>query len=347
MSRYYKIAGCIHIHFPIKFFEKGIKLVAENANRAGLDFAILTSHVPEKENKYKEILNFNSYYGKTLIISGQETNDIRKKNHLIIVGEKEWYRKKENIQEIIYKVKNKNAFTIVAHPFGEHRLSLKKKNYEWENWENEFDCVEVWSLLFDWATFTNPFNLPLRYFTFPDNLKGPDKKAVLMWDGISNKRKIPAIAGLDIHLLPPILRFFDIKKNFLYETTFKILRNHLFLKENLSGNSLDDVKRIFECLKRGNLYFSNDYLKNSDGFYFGEENGDFLMGDEGQFGKKIIIETPFKGEIKLIKNGKVIVRKNDKFLEYFVEEKGNYRVEVYFNNKPWIFSNFLYFGSFC
>jgi len=71
------------------------------------------------------------------------------------------------------------------------------------------------------------------------------------------------------------------------------------------------------------------------------------MGDEGQFGKKIIIETPFKGEIKLIKNGKVIVRKNDKFLEYFVEEKGNYRVEVYFNNKPWIFSNFLYFGSFC
>jgi len=324
--------------------ENGINLIAKSANSANLDFIILTSHVPEKNpNKYKKIIEFNKYCGKTIVISGQETNDKYKKNHLIIAGGKIWYRKKERIEEILYKLKNEDVLTIVPHPFGSHKLFFKKKSYPWENWKNKFDCIEVWSLLFDWASFTNPFNLPLRYFMFPHNLNGPDKRAISKWEMLSKKRKISAVAGLDIHNIPSILKFFDIKKNFRYETSFKILKNHLFLKEKLSGNSYHDIKKILKCLKEGNLYFSNDYLKDSSGFYFGEESGNFLMGDNGELGKKIIVEVPFKGEIKLIKDGKIVVRQEGKHIKYLVEEKGNYRVEVYFNNKAWIISNIIYF----
>jgi len=343
MSRYYKIKGCIHIHFPLSLMEKGIEVISKSAENAGLDFTILTSHIPERDTaRYEKILGFSKYYGKTLIISGQETNDINKKNHLIIAGEKKWYRKREKIEEIIEQV-NKNSLTVVAHPFGSHRLFFRKKSYEWEKWETEFDCIEIWSLLFDWAFFTHPFNLPYRYFTFPDNLKGPDEKTISKWDEISKKRKITGIAGLDIHKLPFFLEVFDIKRNFLYETTFKILRNYLFLKENLSGDPEQDIKKIFQCLKKGNLYFANDYLKESDGFYFGEENGDFIMGDDGKLGSKVVIKTPAKGKITLIRNEEIIVEREGDFLEYYVNEKGNYRSVVYYDRKPWIFSNMIYF----
>ncbi len=343
MSRFHIIKGCIHIHFPLNLMEKGIEIISKNAENAGLDFAILTSHVPEKNpSRYERILKFNNYFGKTLIISGQETNDINKKNHLIIAGEENWYRKREKIGEIIKNI-NKNSLTVVAHPFGSHRLFFKRKNYEWTEWEVKIDCIEVWSLLFDWASLTHPFNLPYRYFTFPDNLRGPDEKTISKWEEISKKRKITGIAGLDIHKIPFFLEIFDIKRNFLYETTFKILRNYLFLKENLSGNSEQDIKKIFLCLKKGNLYFANDYLRNSDTFYFGEENGDFIMGDYGKLGSKIVVKIPAKGRITLIKNGKVIKEKEGDFFTYYINEKGNYRTVAYYDGKPWIFSNMIYF----
>jgi len=343
MSRYYRIKGCIHIHFPMNLMEKGVEIISKSAEKAGVDFAILTSHIPEKNaSRYEKILKFNNYYGKTLIISGQETNDLHKKNHLIITGEKKWHRKRRKIEDIVEKI-DKDSLKIVAHPFGSHRLFFKRKNYKWTQWKVEFDCIEVWSLLFDWASLTSPFNLPYRYFTFPDNLRGPDEKTISKWDEISKKRKITGIAGLDIHKIPFFLEIFDIKKNFLYETTFKILRNHLFLEENLSGNSEQDIKKIFLCLKKGNLYFANDYLMNSDTFYFGEENGDFIMGDYGKLGSKIVIKIPAKGRITLIRNGKVIEEKEGDSLKYYINEKGNYRTVAYYNGKPWIFSNMIYF----
>lgn len=344
MSSYYRVKGCIHIHFPISLMERGIELISESANKAGIDFAIVTSHIPEKNlEKYEKILDLSGYYKNVLIISGQETNDKNKKNHLIIAGEKKWYKKKERIEDTIEELKDKNVISIVAHPYGSHRLFFKKKNYHWENWENRFDCVEVWSLLFDWASTTSPFNLPLRYFSFPGNLKGPDRKALVMWDKISRNRKITAIAGLDIHMLPSFLKFFDVKKNFLYTRTFSILRNHLFLKEKLSGNFDEDKDKIFKALKRGNLYFANDFLKDSNGFYFGEVNGAFIMGDEGKPGQKILVEVPYPADIRIIKDGKIFITKTGKFIEYKAEEKGNYRVEVFYNKNPWIFSNMIYF----
>ena len=343
MSRYYRVKGCIHIHFPLNLMEKEVEIISKSAEKAGVDFAILTSHVPERNAaRYEKILKFNKYYGKTLIISEQETNDSHKRNHLIIAGEEKWYGKKENIEEIIKQL-NKDSLKIVVHPFGSHRLFLKRKEYKWTQWKVEFDCIEVWSLLFDWASLTNPFNLPYRYFTFPDNLRGPDEKTISKWDEISRERKITGIAGLDIHKIPFFLEIFDIKKNFLYETAFKILRNHLFLEESLSGNSEQDIKKILLCLKKGNLYFANDYLMNSDTFYFGEENGDFIMGDYGKVGSRIVIKIPAKGRITLIRNGKVIEEKEGEFLKYYINEKGNYRTVVYYNGKPWIFSNMIYF----
>jgi len=49
-------------------------------------------------------------------------------------------------------------------------------------------------------------------------------------------------------------------------------------------------------------------------------------------------------DIKLIRNGEVLENKNASELEYHVTESGAYRVEVYLNENPWIFSNHIRIG---
>ena len=49
-------------------------------------------------------------------------------------------------------------------------------------------------------------------------------------------------------------------------------------------------------------------------------------------------------EIRLIRNGEKIAQAEDKAAEFFVEDAGAYRVEVYIYNKAWIYSNHIRIG---
>jgi hypothetical protein len=47
----------------------------------------------------------------------------------------------------------------------------------------------------------------------------------------------------------------------------------------------------------------------------------------------------------LLRNGEVITKTSDNEFAYEVGETGVYRVESYFNGKPWIFSNHIRIGK--
>ena len=67
------------------------------------------------------------------------------------------------------------------------------------------------------------------------------------------------------------------------------------------------------------------------------------MGDEIKRSNNIILKifSPQKGEIKLLRNGKKNgIIENDK-AEFKITRKGAYRVEIYLNDKAWIFSNHI------
>ena len=55
--------------------------------------------------------------------------------------------------------------------------------------------------------------------------------------------------------------------------------------------------------------------------------------------KTIIVELSTKAEIKIIKNGTQIFTENTQNLNFPIEEKSKYRIEIYLKNQPWIFSN--------
>lgn len=343
MSRYIEIRGCIHIHFPLRELGKNIELLVEYGKIAGIDFLILNSHTPKKNiSKYEKTFLKEGYYGKTLVLTGEETDDRKKQNHLLIIGGNRWYGNKDRVEEVLTRINKSNLISFIAHPDGFHKLFLLKKEYHWENWEIDgFTGIEVWSMLFDWARDTRIYNLPLRYFGFPVNLKGPTQKVLTLWDRISMKRKVVGIAGLDIHSLPFFFYILDINKSFRYYNIFKGLRDHLLIKGQLTGDSQEDKKKIMDSLKEGNLFFANDGLADSSGFFFGTEDGEKTMGDTVEKGTSLIVRCPVKATVYIIFNGSIISEEGTEKKEFCPEKDGVYRVEVKLNGNPWIFTNHI------
>jgi len=336
MSTYNEICGVIHVHFSIKNWGKCFEEILKDGERAKVDFVILTTHTPKrKKGEYKLLFNLEGYYKNLYVIHGEEFDE-KKKNHLILIGRKDWIGE-ENIFE-----GEKNIIKLVVHPYGKHRLFFVKKNYMWQKWNEKFDGMEIWSLLFDWADKTRIYNIPLRYLFFPSNVSVPNEKILRKWDILNLERKVIGFAGLDIHSLPLYLKIFDFRNVFSYKNVFKTLRNHIYLKEKLTGNFEIDKMKILNAIKKGNLFFSNDFLEDSSGFYFGEKRGNYFCGEGGKIGDIILIKNPVAARTKLIRNGEVIIEEKIMEEEYKVEKEGNYRVEVYFKNRNWIFSNNIY-----
>ncbi|HOL22157.1 MAG TPA: hypothetical protein PLQ41_04790 [bacterium] len=343
MPEYTEVRGCIHIHFPLRELDKRINSLGKAGEMAGVDFIVVNNHTPKKIFlKHEKTFNKEGYYGKTLVLTGEETDDRKKQNHLLVIGGKRWYGNKDTVEDIFFEISTSDIVSFIAHPDGFHKLFLFKKEYLWENWEIDgFTGIEVWSMLFDWARYTRIYNLPLRYFTFPENLRGPAGKVLYLWDTISLKRKVVGIAGLDIHPLPFLFQLLDINKSFRYHNIFKGLRNHLLLKEPLAGDSQEDKKKIMDCLKKGHLFFANDGLADSSGFFFGTEDGEKTMGDTVYAGTILYIKNPFKAKTKIVCNGKILYNGETELKKFTPEIPGVYRIEVELNGKPWIFSNHI------
>jgi len=343
MSRYKEICGCVHIHFPLQRLEKTFECVARAGREAGVDFLVINSHTPEKHrSRYEKLFAREGYYGKTLVIKSEEAHDKDKQNHLLLVGGDRWFGGRDRASQVIEESGKEGCLSFVAHPEGFHRFFLYRKEYRWDDWTLDgFTGIEIWSMLFDWAKFTRVYNLPCRYLDLPLNLRGPSSSLLSIWDKLAERRKTVGIAGLDIHVLPFFFRCLDVKRRFVYSNVFKVLRNHLLLKEELSFNACEDKKKILEALRLGSLFFANDYLADSSGFYFGSEGGGLIMGGSGQAGEKLIIKNPARAKTKLVFNGCALWERETEFEVFTAARPGTYRVEVSIKGFPWIFSNHI------
>jgi len=343
MSRYKEICGCIHIHYPLDKLEKDFNRIAGDGEVAGVDFLVINSHTPRKNmSRYEKLFEKEGYYGKTLVIKAEETHDREKQNHLLVIGGSKWQGSRDNAARVLSEIENSGCLSFVAHPEGFHKFFLYRKQYRWDDWSlGSFTGIEIWSMLFDWAKFTRIYNLPARYFGLPLNLKGPSSSILSLWDNLAMKRKTVGIAGLDIHLLPFFFRCLDIKNRFVYSNVFKGLRNHLLLKEGLVHNAQEDKKKIMDVLRNGHLFFANDYIYDSRGFYFGSEDGQVTMGDTGKTGRPLLVKNPVTAFTRLIFNGRALWEKELSSSVIVPERPGVYRVEVFMGSWPWIFSNHI------
>ncbi len=343
MSRFHEIKGCAHVHIPLSMLEVNLDPVGEAGEKAGVDFVIINSHTPEKRReKYEKLFSYERYYGGTLVIKGEEADNANRKNHVIFAGPDRWLGHNRDTSSLLEAINREEGVSFIAHPEGFHKIFAVKKDYRWQDWDiNSFTGIEMWSLLFDWTRTTRIYNIPARYLSIPYSLEGPSSRMLDIWDTLSLERRVVGIAGLDIHRLPLLFRLLDVRRIFSYEKIFRTLRNHLLLRERMKGNVWEDKKNIIRTFRRGNLFFANDYISPSDGFFFGGEDESFVMGDTADTDARIIVSLPRRCRVRLLVNGKIGWEEETECRSFKAGKPGVYRIEAFLNGKPWIFSNHI------
>ena len=227
--------------------------------------------------------------------------------------------------------------------------------YPWVDWSIEdYDGIEIWNHMSEWMENLTEQN---KYTSFLHPLRSivaPPPETLKLWDELNLKRKVVGFGGVDAHAHKQnLFGFFEVEI-FPYKVLFKSIHNHVLLPEPLvKSNSKQKLAKskaeIYEALAYGRSFIANDYHANSKGFQFFAKAGKkkYQMGDSLDFSEKVTLYVTLpvqNAEIKIIRNGKEIADFNSNKAEFEVKKAGIYRVEVYYFNKAWIFSNHIRIG---
>lgn len=331
--------GCLHIHISHSIKDDMLDSIICDAEKANLDFLILTPHTPSRK-KWDDYFSLEGYRKNILVLTGEEADEKTGTNHILIYGNKSWLGK-QPVEKIVSSKTKDSLLMIIAHPDGRHRLFGFSVDHRCtkKHLFNSVDGFEIWSALFDFAKNTNPSNLVFRYFSFPNNLCGPSFSVLRVWDELLKKKKIVAVCGLDIHPLPQIMRYLDIKKTFRFGFMFKTLRNHILTAGKLTGDFKKDRELVINAFKQGKIFLANDFAADSTGFFFGSHDRAKTMGDFVSFEEEILVELPEKGYLNIRINSKKVYSGNTKRFSFKPSDRGVCRVEVFYKEKAWIFSN--------
>ncbi len=340
MSKEYKdYKGAIHVHSRYSDGSGSLKEIVESANQAGLDYFIITDHHTLRHKQE----GAEGWHKKTLVLVGQEISP--RLNHYLALGiEKPILPEGMDVQEYIDEVNRQGGLGFIVHPDSPRKRSLPLRERPWSAWEaKNFTGLELWSYMYDWIGPVNIFNLLYYVFHPARAIKGPSKSALRRWDELTQKRPVVVIGGVDAHarhIIPP-----GIFKVFPYRQLFSTIRTHI-LTPPFQTDLDHDRSLVYSALRRGNSYISYDYLAEASGLRFSANTKDeeVIMGDEIEFspGLTLRVSSPRSAHLRLISNRQVVKEKEDKNLEMPLTKRGVYRLEVYLEEKPWIFTNPIY-----
>ena len=339
---FYEYEGSIHCHSRYSDGSGSLEEIINKATLAKLDFVILTDH----DTLAPLFDGYEGWHDNLLLLVGQEVSPKSGCHYLAFNLEKEIQGKERtDYQNLIDEVNELGGFGFIAHPYGAKKPPLLvRKGHLWTDWQVERYCgIEIWSYMADWVNNVNFFTF-IYYQVFPERaIKGPPSEALQKWDEIAQNRHIVGIGSTDAHALS--FPFFRFIKFLPYEYLYCTIRTHVLLNKPLSKSSLHEDKReIYAALKAGNCFIAHDIIADSTGFLFsgniGGEN-DLVMGQETTFNQmaKLSVFVPYHAEIRLLRNGQIIQNIDAKKLHISINESGVYRVEVYLEGRPWIFSN--------
>jgi hypothetical protein len=321
--------------------------IAKFADEVGLDFILLTDH-----NTVRALQEgFERWYGNTLLLVGCEINDKENKNHYLAFGINEAFTTRTPAKKYVAKVKELGGIGFLAHPH-EKRKHKEHPAYPWTEWDTEdFTGIEIWNHMSEWVENLTDEN-KYRSFLHPlRTVKAPPSETLKVWDDLNQTRKVVGIGGIDAHAHKYNLVGFLEVEIFPYKVLFKSIRTHILVDERIKkGKNIKDIEKakwqVYNALKEGRCFVANDYVAESKGFRFYAEVNEnkFQMGETIANHKKIILKVLLPGinaEIKLLRNGRVIESNNGIDAEFIVNKKGAYRIEVYFENRAWIYSNHI------
>ncbi|MCK9276081.1 MAG: CehA/McbA family metallohydrolase [Syntrophales bacterium] len=336
--------GAIHLHSKYSFDGRtSIREIMKAAEKCKLDFVMLTDH-SNMDAKKEE-----GWHGNALLIVGQEISP--RFNHYIAFGCNEAIEAGESEdlppQQYIDKVNRQGGFGFIAHPDHEGTRLFHVKQYPWKDWSvSGFQGMGIWDFMTDWQSKLSSYPRSLLAYLCPALvLTGPRQKTLQRWDAMSSDRLVVGIGELDNHDTLYRLLGFNIRA-FPFERAFKTIRTHV-LTDSLMNKEKRDVDIVLKAIRQGHIYIAMEYFSRAEGFNFTAAGANYVatMGDEIPFeGKlKLSVRLPERGQMRLLKDGSVIEKKEGTKCESVIASPGVYRCEVYQKRwgklRPWIFSN--------
>ncbi len=345
----YETIGNIHIHSILSDGTAAYDEIAGKALSAGLDFICLNDH-----DYMAKTLNLEEegFFGRMPLLVGLEIG--RRHNHYLAFNLRLMINSDGlSPQEIIDEVNRQGAIGFLAHPFEKGMpLHEKSKAYTWNDLSVQgFTGICIWNFSSRWKERVKSIFHALFLIKFRSQmLLGPSVETMSFYDELCRHRRVVAVGGSDAHGAE--FKWWRYKlKPLPYESLFRAINIHIFLKKKIFKDFLAAKEDIFDAMREGRLFIANDDIYPSRGFrfnYISEDGSDLNMGEEGAFYPgNLIVESPAKGEIRLIKDGKLVKRVRGTEAVFAVRGKGVYRVEVFrrlflFGWRPWIFTNPIY-----
>jgi hypothetical protein len=332
--------------------------VIASAQAAGLDFLSITDL-----NVFDKPTSLAGYHGNLLVMMDGEYSYVNSRllnigattsRHLQGVG------RSQVLFADLLSQEHKDAdlgLLILAHPL--------KTKYRWSGaYPPGLDGLELINLKDVWqeAWLHNRWSFMLSMFHYPFHEKlallrlfeAPEEELHL-WDELSQRHRMIGIAGAGAE---GKLRFPT------YETLFSLVRDHVLLRSEFTGNTASDLEKLSNAIKNGQFYMSLDVLGNPKGFNAlvrSKSGQTSQMGSEIPFEEGLTLEVtlPQKPKVPfdtvIYKNGERMMTSNSQVTQYYMNGPGVYRVLVRViptlplpDGKkwiPWIYTNSFYVGT--
>jgi hypothetical protein len=343
----HEVVGNLHIHSHYSDGRGSIADIAVQAEKAALDFVIITDH-NTLQGKHK---GEEAYYGNVLVLIGMEVNT--EAHHYLALGvEHEVPENDDDPQQVINEVNRQQGWGGIAHPFEKgsplYRNSLC---FPWTDWGvSGFQGIEIWNYLSQWKDSIHTIPQGIYRLFFPHSaFRAACQPALEQWDIYLQKgEKVLAFGGSDAHDVKvkckTWLPSFTISS---YQKCFRSITTHLLLSNALTGRFEHDASLIYESLHRGCSWTAYDYFQSSRGFQFYMQSPAAIaqMGERIALHKNLEahIYTPARAEVHLYHDGKLWDKSHGKQHVFTNIQSGVYRVEVWHRvrgiKRAWIYSN--------
>ncbi len=331
------LKGAIHFHTKYSDGSADIDEISKAAKQDGLDWIIVTDHntMQIKEGIYNDVV----------VIVGEEITP-ETCNHYLALNIKDVILPSDEPLNYINEVRNQCGFGFMAHPDERDNRKNKFRPLKWKDKNILGDGIEIWNWLSDWANNVNDSNifyLSYAYFFRHKLIKGPEKATLAWWDEINNAsdKIFPAIVGIDAHCFI-IKKYIIPLKVFSYPVMFNTLCNVLYYNEQTMLSFEDKKQFVLDSLKSGNnLMVNRHVLKTLPEIFVQNDTLSVFSGgcinlDDNTF---LRIRISKNALIKVFLNGKKMHELQSDYADFKIIEKGKYRVEIFYKNQPWAYSN--------
>jgi hypothetical protein len=257
-------------------------------------------------------------------------------------------------EEICHAVASAGGLGFPAHPFSERSRMAPSvgKPHPWTELDNcEATGIELWSLVTEAAEACRTPRQLVSFISRPEeSVAHPPQRNLTEWDRLCQLRRTVAIGGLDAHQSGVQVPGGMVLSPMRNARFFRMLRTHLLCDHPPTGDLESDRGLVLRALRDGRCYLGRDSLAASRGFRYyahGPKQGFLPMGGEGTAGEWTLrVRLPFRGRIRLMRDGQQIHAVNAATLDVEVDQPGVYRVEGQLNAhgalRTWIVSNPIY-----